>query len=277
MGRIRISYGSASPFKILSLEKLAAIYRRYGWDPTTTLPAIFDLESCSHFRHTGVAELFRLLKVEPRHAVLSLGEGNGAPSRLLAKLAGCRVTCVDATPAQVRKARACARLHGVAQRTEYLCQDVQRLRLGGRVFDRLYANESAVHWPNKAEAMRRAIGHLRPGALIGMNEWLRGDRGDLAAADRDVPVYRGLYDPKIWFQISLEETADMLKGLGCRILRAQDVTREVDRGLRRLLECIDLWIGPGRKDPRQSVAYLKGMLSAHYKYLRYGRIIAQAP
>ncbi|MFA6319286.1 MAG: hypothetical protein WC943_17875, partial [Elusimicrobiota bacterium] len=68
-------YGGRGPFPVYSASQFKALYRRYGLDPRSSHPWLFDQESLSHFRQAGVLALFRALGIRREHRVLSLGEG----------------------------------------------------------------------------------------------------------------------------------------------------------------------------------------------------------
>ena len=90
-------------------RSLPGIYREYGLDPRTTHPRLFEAESISHMRQELLVALFDAMRVRREHRVLSLGEGNGAVSRVLVKSVGCRVTGVDLNGALLASARSLAR------------------------------------------------------------------------------------------------------------------------------------------------------------------------
>ncbi|MCX5795696.1 MAG: methyltransferase domain-containing protein [Elusimicrobia bacterium] len=277
ISRIIRAYRPDGPYRVLPASVLRRLYSKWRLDPRTAHPWAFDAESLAHFRQKGVRALFEALELTPRCKVLSLGEGNGAPSRLCAKLYGCHVTGVDVSPLQVANAKGCAALHGVEKLVDYVRQDVHELDLGGRRFDRLYANETAIHWEHKELALRRALRYLKPGALAGFNEWLRGDAGDLDEAWRRLPRHRPMYYHGIWFQFSLGEFRALLERLGFKILRCEELTDEVDASMRQWLGVLERSGGVLEAGDRLGIPYLKAMLKTHYRYLRYGRVIARAP
>lgn len=275
--RIIRSYRPDGPFRVFPPKFLRKLYRQWGLDPTTPHPWVFDAEAMCHFRQEGVSRLFELLKPGRGCRVLSLGEGNGAPSRLLAKLYGCRVTGVDVSPLQTANARECAALHGVERLVDYVRQDLHDLDLGRRRFDRLYDNESAVHWRDKEAILARALKHLKPGSLAGFNEWLLGDRGDLDDAWSRFPDFRRMWDRGIWFQVTLRGFCGILRRAGFKVLQAEELTDEVDDVSRRRLAVLEKLRGSLDEGSRLGIPYFKAMLKTHGRYLRYGRIIARAP
>lgn len=274
--RVIQSYRPDGPFMVLRATELQAIYKKFRLDPRMHRPAIFAVESLAHFLQDGVTALFDSLGLTGESIVLGVGEGNGAPSRLLAKLFGCRVVGVDISPLQIANAREVAHLHGVAHLVEYEQQNASTLDLGDRLFDAAYVNETMCHWEDKVAALRRTRRHLKPKALIGINDWLKGRKGSLNEACDAVPGFRDLYQPDIWRQISLGDTCRLLEEAGFTVLRAEELTDATDRGLRRRLE--ELQRLPRDNEPmRRGVEYYRVMLATHHDYLCYGRVIAQAP
>src|SRR5688500_5454180 len=86
VARVVKSYRPDGPFMVLRSAELQAIYKRYRLNPKSTMPSVFAVESLAHFFQDGVRALFDRLNLTKDSLVLSVGEGNGAPSRLLAKL-----------------------------------------------------------------------------------------------------------------------------------------------------------------------------------------------
>jgi len=261
---------------VLRAEELQSIYRAYRLDPRSSKPAIFAVESLAHVLQDGIQALFDPLRITKDSVVLSVGEGNGAPSRLLAKLVGCRVVGVDVSPLQVSNAREVAHLHGVNHLVEYVQQNASTLDLGDQRFDAAYFNETFCHWEDKLSALRRVFAHLKPKAILGINDWLRGSKGTLNDAYHVVPEFCDLYQPDIWRQVSIGEICRLLEIAGFRILSAQELSDDTDRGLRRRL--YELEKLPRRNEPvRRAIQYYRVMITTHYDYLCYGRIVAQVP
>ncbi|MGQ0838587.1 class I SAM-dependent methyltransferase [Actinokineospora sp.] len=274
--RVIQSYRPDGPFMVLRAKELAAIYRAYQLDPRTPDPAVFAVESLAHVLQDGITAMFDRLNLTSESVVLSVGEGNGAPSRLLAKLVGCRIVGVDISPLQIANAREVAPLHGVDHLVEYHQQNASALDLGDRRFDAAYFNETMCHWADKPSALRRTREHLKPKALLAFNDWTSGHRGTLNEAYHAVPSFRELYQPDIWRQISIEETTRLLEGAGFTVLAAEDLTDYTDRALKQRLKELELL--PQRNEPtRRGVEYYRAMIATHGDYLRYGRFIAQAP
>lgn len=275
------SYQVDGGFIVHSCQMLKKLYEAYGIDPKVSIDRrIFDLEGIVHFFQPGVVALFKKIGITKDDHVLSLGEGSGAPSRLLVKLVGCRVSGVDINPDQIIKARECAELHGVADKVEYINQNVEELALDKKDYTKAFCNETTCHWQNKEIAFRRINAHLAKGAKIGFNEWLSGDKGTLNEAYDAVPGFRPLYKKGIWFQKDLDAYKELLDNSGFRVLESEERTDKIDIKIRAKLKG-----SPGEWDTYVKVLgskamdiglnYYRGMLKTHYDYLRYGVIIAE--
>ncbi len=274
------SYQTDGGFIVHDCGMLKKIYDYLGIDPTASLDTrIFELEGITHFFHHGVVALFSKLKISGDDYVLSCGEGSGAPSRLLVKMAGCKVVGIDINPAQIIKARECAVLYGIQDKVRYYEQNVEELSLDKKDFTKAYFNETCGHWQEKAKAFVRIQAHLNPGAMIGFNVWLRGDKGTLNEAYASVPEFTNLYKPGIWFQDDLSTYQRLLEQAGFKILEIRDCTDTIDARMRARLKAKLQWDRyeaiMGREAKESAIRYYDGMIKTHYDFLRYGVIIAE--
>ncbi len=275
------SYQVDGGFIVHDRAMLEKIFEAYGIDPKiSTDRRIFDLEGIVHFFQEGVIKLFKKLDIGKDDYVLSLGEGSGAPSRLLAKLTGCKIVGVDINPDQVIKAKEIAVLHGVQDRVEYYEQNVEELSLGKKDFTKAYCNETSCHWQDKEKAFKRINQHLKKGARIGFNEWMMGDKGTLNEAYYTVPGFTPLYKKGIWFQENMDSYKKLFEKSGFTISEAEDCTDKIDIKVRAKLKTGQAEWGTyvnimGNRAMEIGLNYYRGMLKTHYDFLRYGVIIAE--
>ena len=280
MENLIASYQEDGGFIVHTCAMLKKLYKALGIDPRSSVESrIFELEGISHFFQSGVLALARKMQIAKHDHVLSLGEGSGAPSRLLAKKFSCRVTGVDISSAQVEKARECALLHGVKNQVSYWQQNVEELALAKNDFTKAFCNETCCHWQHKQKAFARIREHLVPGARIGLNVWLQGDKGSLSQAYDLVPQFRGLYKPGIWFQENLYTYARLLEEEGFRVQEMHDCTDKIDIKIRARVKAGLQWARyekvMGSQAKESGLRYYKGMLKTHYDFLRYGFIVAE--
>jgi ubiquinone/menaquinone biosynthesis C-methylase UbiE len=274
------SYQTDGGFIVHDLAMLEKIYAFLKIDPKKSLDwRIYDLEGITHFFQRGVLSMFDKLHITKDDQVLSPGEGSGAPSRLLVKKTGCRVVGVDINPEQIKKAREFAVFHGVQDRTQYNEQDVEYLSLEKKDFTKAYCNETCGHWPNKYASFKNLHAHLVKGAMVGFNEWTRGQKASLNEAYDEIPEFRPLYKPGIWFQEDLETYKRLLEQTGFKIIEMYDCTDKVDIAMRARLKASLQWERyqqvVGLEARESALNYYSGMLKTHYTFLKYGVIIAQ--
>lgn len=103
--------------------------------------------------------------------VLDLGCGSGVPVASALASAGCRVTGMDISEVQIRRAR-----ERVPQ-AEFICADATAASFGAASFDAVVSFFALIHIPlaEQPPLLRRIAGWLRPGgsfvATTGHTEW----------------------------------------------------------------------------------------------------------
>ncbi len=274
------SYQADGGFIVHDCMMLQRLYKALGIFPKGSLdPRIFELEGITHFFQPGVVGLARKIGISKEDRVLSLGEGSGAPSRLLVKMFGCKMVGVDINPDQINKARECLSLHGLENKIDYYEQNVEDLSLDKNDFTKAFCNETCCHWQEKAKAFKRIGLHLCQGAKMGLNIWLKGDRGDLNDAYARIPEFRELYKRGIWFQDDLNDYQRFLKEAGFTVLEMFECTDKIDIKMRARVKANLQWQRYGSvmgyQAKEQGLNYYSVMLKTHYDFLRYGVVIAE--
>jgi SAM-dependent methyltransferase len=273
------SYQTSGGFVVHSPEMLKKIYKALCINPGALDSRIYELEGITHFFQRGVIALADRIGITEDDYVLNPGEGSGAPSRLLAKLFKCRVSGIDINPQQIVKAEELAVLHGVQNKVEYYKGDVSDFSLAKRDFTKAFVNETCVHWQRKETAFMNICRHLVKGAKIGLNLWLKGYEGTLNDAYDFMPEFRSLYKKGIWFQESLDAYKGIMESAGFSVCYMNDCTDKIDVKIRARLLAKKQWeiyedvMGADVK--KRGVDYYKGMLKTHYRFLRYGVLVAE--
>jgi ubiquinone/menaquinone biosynthesis C-methylase UbiE len=275
IGNIIKSYSENIGFIVYTAAELQRLLGTLGIDPKSTHRSIFDMESMSHHLQSEVIKLIKMMNISKEDMVLDAGCGNGAPTRLIAKTCGCRITGFDVNPNQIKKAVECDRLEGVDHLIERRVMDVHKIDFDGETFDKVFHNETMGHWMDKKTALAGLYRVLKKGGNMGFHEWLKGSLGDLNSAGGN---FRGIYAQDVFFQHSLEEINQLLKDAGFTVLHSEDTTDIVDRQLRakqREVEISkDYYIKSGLEDYfYKSIRYCKAMIETHYNYLTYGRFL----
>jgi cyclopropane fatty-acyl-phospholipid synthase-like methyltransferase len=268
------SFSENIGFPVYTAEELEKMYKSFGVDPKSLDRRVFDTESMSHHLQSEIIKLLGMMKIEKDDLILDAGCGNGAPTRLIAKLYGCRITGFDINPNQIKKAIDCDILEGVDLLIKREIKDVHKIDYPENTFNKIFHNETICHWMNKEVALSGLYGVLKKGGIMGFHDWARGDRGDLNEASGGFP---GTYAEGVWFQHTIAETKRILERAGFVVFHTEDTTDIVDRGLHarlRELQMSKVYLkGASEEYFYKSIRYFKVMIETHYNYLRYGRFL----
>ena len=161
------SYSENKGFPVYTADELAKMYQSFGVDAKSMDRRVFDTESMSHHLQHEVMKLITMMHFDKNDLVLDAGCGNGAPTRLLSKVCGCKIIGFDINPDQIKKAVECDYLEGVNHLIERLVKDVHALDLPENAFDRIIHNETMCHWMDKKTALAGLFNVLRIGGIMG--------------------------------------------------------------------------------------------------------------
>lgn len=268
------SYSENIGFPVYTAAELEKMYQAFSVNPKSTDRRIFDTESMSHHLQSEVIKLTELVNINSNDLVLDAGCGNGAPTRLIAKICGCKIIGFDINPKQIEKAIDCDLLEGVKHLIERIVRDVHKVDFSDGTFDKIFHNETICHWMDKKTALAGLYRVLKKGGIMGFHDWARGDKGDLNEAGGNFP---GTYAESVWFQHSIDETRKLLEDAGFFVLHCEDTTDIVDRGLRarlRELAMSKVYLKAASEDFfLKSIRYFNVMINTHYDYLKYGRFV----
>lgn len=131
------------------------------------LNAVFGNGWVGQQRFTTTAEIDRLhaeLQVGPGAHVLDIGSGAGGPAIYLAQQTGCRVTGIDAAPAQ--RAQAAAAAAGLTNQVQFIAGDLFTARLPECTFDAIISRDGFVTVDSKEQLFRVCWRLLRPGGRL---------------------------------------------------------------------------------------------------------------
>lgn len=268
------SYSENIGFIVYTADELQKMYQAIGVDPKSIDRRVFDTESMSHHLQSEVIKLIKMMDITKNDLVLDVGCGNGAPSRLIAKMCSCKIIAFDINPNQISKAIDCDRLEGVNHLIQREVKDVHDLDYPENIFDKIFHNETLCHWMDQKTALVGLFKVLKKNGIMGFHDWLKGDKSTLSNAGGNFP---GTYAEGVWYQNSLEETIKLLEGTGFKVLYSEDTTDIVDRGLRARLREIQLskvYLKAASEEYfHKTKHYFKILIETHYDYLRYGRFL----
>jgi len=194
--------GSGSPACPDSRKGSPAGYRAAVDDPKSVVRRGYDELSVRYDEAYGAADKYApwltslIASLPPAAEVVDLGCGSGVPVARDLVAAGHRVTGVDFSDVQIRRARS------LAPGATFRCADLTAVRFARQSLDAVFAFYSVIHVPlaEQPPLFRRVAGWLRPGGLfaatLGHTAWTGTDPDWLGGgvpmwwSHTDAPTYR---------------------------------------------------------------------------------------
>lgn len=200
-------------FKPLYLEFYEGSgFGNYGyWEPQTSGPR----EACrSLVQH--------LLDRMPKKTgtVLDVACGKGETTRcLLDYYPAEAISAINISERQIEVAR------GNVPGANFRCMDATALEFADASFDNIMCVEAAFHFDTRREFLTEALRVLKPGGTLAMSDILMTREAEKAR----------LYHTEANYLVDVAEYTEMLKSLGFRNIRIDDVTEQCWRGFFRYL------------------------------------------
>ena len=218
----------------------------------------------------------------PRGAqVLDIGCGLGGSAFWLAAQYNCRVTGLTISPVQARLAIKRAKAEGLANQLQFLVADVNAWQPRPERVDVVWIMESSEHFRDKKCFFQRCSSVLKPGGVLAVCAWLRGERptpnheNELVAT-----IGRAMLSASL---DTLSQYATWMREASLEVETAEDITRNIaptwehcSRVARRLPVrwLVHLADAPTRRFvrafPLMTQAYAKGAMA-------FGLFVARKP
>lgn len=164
--------------------------------------------------------------------VLDAGCGIGGTSIFLADTLGCHVTGITLSQQQVETARGHAATKGVQTLTCFEQADFRATPFPAETFDVVWALESAVYDPEKADFCKEAYRLLRPGGRLVMGEYIKSPQ---PMKPRDKRIFHRWLDAWAIHDLStLEHLAAVAKQQGFEGIKIDNVTPAIRKSSWRM-------------------------------------------
>ncbi len=162
-------------------------------------------------------------QIAPGSHVLDIGCGIGGSALWLADQYECRVTGLTISPVQARMATKKAKSKGLANRVKFLVTDANTWQPQSESVDVVWIMESSEHFENKKDFFARCARALKPGGVLAVCAWLRGEQSEkeqqLVAAIAEA-MFSASLD-------TLSQYAEWMRQANLEVETAKDITRNV--------------------------------------------------
>jgi tocopherol O-methyltransferase len=108
--------------------------------------------------------------------VLDIGCGLGGSAFWLAEQYDCNVTGLTISPVQARMATKKAKVKGLTDRVQFIVADANVWQPDPESVDVVWVMESSEHFRDKKNFFERCATALKPGGVLAVCAWLRGER-----------------------------------------------------------------------------------------------------
>jgi tocopherol O-methyltransferase len=161
----------------------------------------------------------------PRGAqVLDIGCGFGGSAFWLAKQYDCRVTGLTISPVQARIGNKKARANGLADQLRFLVVDANAWQPEPESVDVVWIMESSEHFRDKKNFFERCARALRPGGVLAVCAWLRGEQSTTDHHELVATIGRAMFSASL---DTLSQYADWMRQTNLKVEIAKDITENV--------------------------------------------------
>jgi len=198
-----------------------------------------DSESVGRAQVQLMERLAEKAKIPNSAEVLDIGCGLGGSAFWLAQQYDCSVTGLTISPVQAKLATKKARNQGLTNQLRFLVRDANFWQPKSGSVDVIWIMESSEHFRNKADFFRRCASALKPGGVLAVCAWLRGEQ---STSDREqklvATVARAMFSASL---DTLSQYAAWMRNVNLTVETAEDITRNIARTWQHGSRLIDRW------------------------------------
>ncbi|KAG9949044.1 putative tocopherol O-methyltransferase, partial [Aureobasidium melanogenum] len=149
-----------------------------GWGESFHLCRFAPRESLIQALARHEHYLAHMIGIKDNYTVLDVGCGIGGPAREIATFAGCKVVGVNNNSYQIERATALTAKRGLSEQVSFVQNNFMHLSFPENTFDAVYAIEATCHAPDLEGVYSQMYRVAKPGAVVGIYEWVMTDRYD---------------------------------------------------------------------------------------------------
>lgn len=206
-------------------DRLSPLYRTFWgdhihhgyWEDDQTLTA-------SEAQEALIRRLAARAAIARGARVLDVGTGLGGSALWLARELDCTVDGITLSPVQVEMATERARSLGLDRQTRFWVHDAHDLATFDRHYDVVWTVECSEHLSDRAVFFAAAAQRLRPGGVLALCSWLRGDSQCEHGEHLHRRVCQGMLCPPL---ATSDELVRCLQAAGFDEIDAEDITPRV--------------------------------------------------
>jgi len=158
-------------------------------------------------------------------SVLDIGCGLGGSAFWLAEQFDCRVTGITISPVQARMANKKAKSRGLSGRVQFQVSDANQWEPHPESVDVVWIMESSEHFRDKKNFFDRCARALRPGGVLAVCAWLRGEQSTPAHHQELVAtIGRAMLSASL---DTLSQYAKWMRQANLEVQIAKDITRNI--------------------------------------------------
>ncbi|MGH1481912.1 MAG: class I SAM-dependent methyltransferase [Geminicoccales bacterium] len=167
--------------------------------------------------------------------LLDIGCGTGGPAMVLAKDCGAKVNGIDIESALIKRALANAKEAALDDNVSFKLVEPGPLPFDDHSLDAVFSKDSLIHVTDKSAMFKDIKRVLKPGGILAMSDWLKGEGNEAMAA---LETYRqhGHLD---FTMATAADTESMLKAAGFADIKSLDRKTWYEKRARKESEQID--------------------------------------
>ena len=210
-----------------SYYNLATDFYEYGWGLSFHFAPRFRGETLNESIKRHEHYLALRIGAKQDDKIVDLGCGVGGPMMEIARFSGAKILGVNNNAYQIQRGKRHLQRFNLDRRCDFLKADFRNLEgVQDETFDSAYTIEAECHVSDKVTLFREVNRVLKPGALLGIYDWMMTDKFDAGNAEhvrikKGIELGNGIAD----LPVSAKIVMDALVEAGFEIVECTDLAQ----------------------------------------------------